>query len=356
MKKLNHPLVSLITPGWNGKKFVHRLLDSILNQTYDNIEYIYVDDGSTDGTKDIVLSYERKFKERNINFLYVYKENGGVSSAVQEGLRHVNGECLGWPEYDDILLPDSIEKRVLYLETHSDCAVVSSDAWLVSENAINKPYGVLSGYNANRYDKNHFVQALLTNSIFTAACHLVRMDAFDETHPGRIIYPSWIGPNWQMLLPLYFKYERAFIDDPLVYYVVRKSSISHSHDSLQKKLDAIEEYKRILTDTLDRIEMLESDREFYKKIMSEKYARDWMNLGFSYRNKSLFLKGYQYYQTHNLKVSNLRKMQRFALGFPLFYLGYKCLSKINFILSRIFYENSLNIFDFQMEKNEYPHP
>lgn len=50
MEKNNFPLVSLITPGWNGVSFVGRLLDSILNQTYPNMEYIYIDDGSTDGT------------------------------------------------------------------------------------------------------------------------------------------------------------------------------------------------------------------------------------------------------------------------------------------------------------------
>ena len=303
MKKLNHPLVSLITPGWNGKSFVHRLLDSILNQTYDNIEYIYVDDGSTDGTKEVVLSYEEKFREKKISFRYVYKENGGVSSAVQEGLKYVNGECLGWPEYDDIL----------------------------------------SSYNVNRYDKNHFVQALLTNSIFTAACHLVRMDAFDETHPNRVIYPSWIGPNWQMLLPLYYKYERSFIDEPLVYYVVRDSSISHSHDSLQKKLDAIDEYMRILKNTLERIEMPDVDRNLYKKLVNEKYARDWMNLGFLYKNKIVFSKGYHYYLDHELKISNLRKMQKLALYLPLFYYGYKCLNRINLLFSKVFNERALNI-------------
>ena len=76
MEKNNFPLVSLITPGWNGVSFVGRLLDSILNQTYPNMEYIYIDDGSTDGTKDVVLSYKEKFQKAGISFEYVYKENG----------------------------------------------------------------------------------------------------------------------------------------------------------------------------------------------------------------------------------------------------------------------------------------
>ncbi len=85
-------LVSLITPGWNGKDFVHRLLDSIIAQTYRPIEYIYVDDGSTDGTAEIVKSYSGKFKKAGIDFKYLWQENGGVSEAVMTGLKYVSGE------------------------------------------------------------------------------------------------------------------------------------------------------------------------------------------------------------------------------------------------------------------------
>ena len=88
--KQNMPLVSIITAGWNGKNFVFKLFDSIIEQTYENIEYIYVDDGSTDGTDKIVLSYKERLKKRGIDFKYVRKENGGVSSALNCGLKYVN--------------------------------------------------------------------------------------------------------------------------------------------------------------------------------------------------------------------------------------------------------------------------
>lgn len=295
MEKNNLPLVSLITPGWNGVSFVHRLLDSILDQTYSNIEYIYVDDGSTDGTKDVVLSYEQRFKERGISFEYVYKSNGGVSSAINEGLKRVKGDYLCWPEYDDILTPDSVEKRVRYLEIHRDCAVVTADAWLVNETDITKVTGVLSYHNPNRFDRNHFVQALMTNSIFTAACHMLRMSMFDEINPNRNIYPSWIGPNWQMLLPVYYKYNRGFIESPLVYYMIRSESISHSHTTLEQKSRAIDEYIRILKYVLGTINMPEEDRLLYNKMIDEKYSIDRMNLGLTYKDKQIFEKGYAYY-------------------------------------------------------------
>lgn len=102
----------------------------------------------------------------------------------------------------------------------------------------------------------------MTNSIFTAACHMIRMSMFDEVNPERYIYPSWIGPNWQMLLPVYYKFNRGFIETPLVYYVIRSESISHSHNNIGKKDRAIDEYIRILRYVLGTIDMPEDDRSF----------------------------------------------------------------------------------------------
>lgn len=303
-------LVSLITPGWNGVGFIHNLLDSILAQSYRPIEYIYVDDGSYDGTKDIVLSYKQKFENKGISFKYIFKKNGGVSSAINEGLKYVTGDYLGWPEYDDILAPSSIERRVHYLENHKDCAVVTCDAWLVNENAIDKPIGRLSCENPNRFDRNHFVQALLSNSIFTAACHLVRMDIFDKTHPNRFIYPSRIGPNWQMLLPIYYKHNRGFIEDPLVYYVIRQGSISHSHDTLEKRLNAIDEYKKILHNVLSEIEMPPEDLQLYNSLLSEHYAYVMCDLGFEFKSREVFSNGCSYFTSQNIELPQKITIQR----------------------------------------------
>lgn len=300
---MNSPLVSLITPGWNGKAFVHRLLDSILKQTYDNMEYIYVDDGSTDGSKEVVLSYKNKFKQRNIPFTYIWKENGGVSTAIEEALKHVKGKYLCWPEYDDWLTPHSVEKKVVYLETHPDCAVVTSDAWLVNKNNLNHPYGILSHHNKNRFDRNHFVQALLSNSVFTAACQMCRMDKFDMTHPNRHIYPSPIGPNWQILLPLYYKYNRGWIEEPLCYYYIRPDSISNgNYSSFEKRLKAIDEFIKAITYTLNTINMPKEDFALYKSMVEEKYAIDRMQLGYESMRLDIFNRGLKFFTDSNKNI------------------------------------------------------
>lgn len=315
----NHPLVSVITPGWNGKLFVHRLLDSIIAQTYDNMEYIYVDDGSTDGTKDIVLSYKEKFEARGIPFRYIYKENGGLCSAIQEGLKYVKGEMLCWPEYDDILLPEAMSKRVQYLQEHPDCAVVTCDAWITPSENLDKPTGLLSGNNPNRYDRNHFVQLLTGKSIFTAACHMVRMDVFDETHPNREIYQSRIGAIWQMLLPIYYSHNRGFIDEPLVKWVVRSDSVSNKHLPLSKRIQTINEFKVIRESVIDEIFMPNEDAKLYKSIVNKLTAESFIKYGMEYRDRDLFYKGYNFFQKNGIHITKDIRLKKLQIDYKVAY-------------------------------------
>ena len=87
------PMVSVLTPCWNGEKFVHRLLDSLVEQTYKGtIELLIVDDGSTDRTAEIIKSYEPKFAAKNHVLRYFYKEHetgGGAVASNQFGFGQI---------------------------------------------------------------------------------------------------------------------------------------------------------------------------------------------------------------------------------------------------------------------------
>ena len=76
------PLVSIITVFYNEEKYLGELLSSILNQTYDNIELICVDDGSNDGSHQIIEDYKKLFEEKHITLKYVYQENAGQAAAT----------------------------------------------------------------------------------------------------------------------------------------------------------------------------------------------------------------------------------------------------------------------------------
>ena len=275
---MNHsperPLVSLITPGWNGAAFVSRLLDSILQQTYRPLEYLYIDDGSTDGTDQVVRSYAGAFAREAIDFRLVRKANGGVCTALNEGLRLFSGDYLCWPEYDDFFSPDSIEKRVNFLETHPDYAVVTTDAYVCLESEPDRPVRLLSQKAPQRLDENQFEHLLLSRSIFVAGCHMARARCFLETHPDRTLLVSPIGPNWQMLLPLYHQYKRGFIDEPLFHNVIRADSLSHRRQDYRERLGTLAEYERVIRSVLAAMDMPEPRRQHYFSLVQDKYNRE----------------------------------------------------------------------------------
>lgn len=292
-------LVSLVTPGWNGKQFVHRLLDSIITQTYRPIEYIYVDDGSTDGTAEIVQAYKERFRTAGIDFKFIQQENGGISEALMTGFQHVTGKYLSCPEYDDILLPTSVEKRIQYLQNHPDCAVVSADAWVVTENNIEERKNKISHNNPNRFDRNHFYQALMSNSIFNAACNMLRMDLFDKTHTNRKIFSSRIAPNQQILLPLYYHYNRGFIEEPLSIFLMRQGSVSHPQKTLEIELNRDIEYRNILFRTLESINMPNDLLELYKRRVEINVQKDFVWFGYIYNDLALLESGLRFLEQHN---------------------------------------------------------
>ena len=94
---MQHPKVSVIIPVYNGSNYLSDAINSALSQTYSNLEIIIVNDGSSDNgkTKEIALSYGNKIK-------YIEKENGGVSSALNTGIKNMTGEYFSWISHDDI--------------------------------------------------------------------------------------------------------------------------------------------------------------------------------------------------------------------------------------------------------------
>lgn len=109
------PLVSIIIPVYNGADYVAEAIESAINQTYKNIEIIVVNDGSTDNgkTEDVIQKYKSKIK-------YIKKENGGVSSALNLGIKEMNGDYFSWLSHDDKYELDKVEKQIKLLNKYDN--------------------------------------------------------------------------------------------------------------------------------------------------------------------------------------------------------------------------------------------
>ena len=117
-------LVSILTPCYNGAKYIDRYAKSLLAQDYSNCQLIFMDDGSTDNSKELIMSYEKQFKDRGFSFEYYYHDNLGLGATIAEGIKYVKGSYLVWPDVDDTLPVDSISKKVFYLEQKAEYGLV----------------------------------------------------------------------------------------------------------------------------------------------------------------------------------------------------------------------------------------
>lgn len=99
------PLVTVVIPVYNGANYVSEAIESAISQTYSKIEIIVINDGSKDNTDEVVMPYLEKI-------MYIKKENGGVSTALNYAIKHMNGEWMSWLSHDDLYLPDKILRQV----------------------------------------------------------------------------------------------------------------------------------------------------------------------------------------------------------------------------------------------------
>ena len=115
----NTNLVSVVIPVYNSEKYVEECIDSILNQTYDNIEIIVVDDGSEDSSLEILENFSDKIK-------IFSQENQGLASSLNLGISKINGNWLKWFSPDDVMYPKTIETLVNAAKQYSEDTILYS--------------------------------------------------------------------------------------------------------------------------------------------------------------------------------------------------------------------------------------
>lgn len=131
LKKIKLPLVSIIIPAYNAERFVAQSIESMLAQTYKNIEIIVVDDGSADKTYSVAKRYERKNPKVKV---ILHKKNQGEPFAANTAFRATRGEFIARMDADDIAYPERIELQVNYMLAHPEIILLGTQAQVIDEN------------------------------------------------------------------------------------------------------------------------------------------------------------------------------------------------------------------------------
>jgi glycosyltransferase involved in cell wall biosynthesis len=126
------PAVSVLLPVYNGIRHLHAALDSILNQTLRDFEFIIIDDGSTDGSAEVL----REYAQAESRIRLVSRPNKGLTVTLNEGVAMANAQLLARMDADDIAMPERLEKQVAYLREHSDCVLVGSAVLVIDPDGL----------------------------------------------------------------------------------------------------------------------------------------------------------------------------------------------------------------------------
>ncbi|WP_323586982.1 glycosyltransferase family 2 protein [Aliarcobacter butzleri] len=180
-------LISVILPVYNGEKYLKEAIESILNQTYTNFEFIIIDDGSKDSSLEIIKEYEKE-DER---IVAVSRENKGLIATLNEGIEKAKGKYIARMDQDDISLPNRFEEQLKIMENDKEIVVCGSWINVFGENRKEK----ISKYF--QYDKE--IKAnLIMSCCFAHPSVMMRRDAFldnniwyDENFKNAEDYHLW---------------------------------------------------------------------------------------------------------------------------------------------------------------------
>ncbi|MFW6273157.1 MAG: glycosyltransferase family 2 protein [bacterium] len=279
MIKNEEPLVSIITPCYNVEQYISEFIRSVIKQNYDNIELVLINDGSSDKTKEIILSHKQIIKERGYKFILINQENLGVAEALNSGLAVFNGELFTWPDADDILSNDNIRIKVEFLRKYQKIGMVRGRRLFFTED-ISKSNNI---YDKRNGSKKLTVEDLIKGKTFiNGGCYMIRRELFFKCYPERRIFPSKEGQNYQLVIPAASKTECGYIDKPIFY--IRESDGTHSRQerTVEKWFERYCEIEKIM---VNAIAHANCEREKYKSLAKRECLRKKFNTAIKYGNR-----------------------------------------------------------------------
>lgn len=224
-----HKLISIIVPVYNVETYIETCVESLLNQTYKNIEVILIDDGSNDDSGDICDKCAEKSSKVRVH----HKDNGGLSSARNVGLRIAKGSYVTFVDSDDYIEPFYVEKLYLLVEEYDVKMAICP--YTVVVNGRENNIGI--GYKRELLDTETCLKRMLLEQGFTvsACAKLYSIDLFQNIkYPEGKLYED-NGTTYKLIMKCDFI---AYDSCSIYNYILRQGSIT-SNDFNSRKLDYI---------------------------------------------------------------------------------------------------------------------
>jgi glycosyltransferase involved in cell wall biosynthesis len=279
------PKVSIITPVYNMEKYLNACINSLINQTYQNIEILLINDGSTDNSENICIKYASSDKR----IKYFYQENGGVSKARNFGISNFSGDFVMFLDSDDFLDLSTI-KTLVQIALTNNLDVLEFKLYIES----NRNYGLAENQLIFE-EKNQSALRIIKNRTFYVTNKLIHKSVFNNIFfIENQIYEDVLFP-----FKIYNNANAIGYLNTCFYHVVEENtnSLSRSNYSL-KQLDQIKSYEQ----TIDFIQ----NNNFYQEAIQGLNNR----LAFFYLNNFLNLTEFEKYdKNYALRKDIKQKLQ-----------------------------------------------
>jgi len=229
--------VSLVIPCYEIEKYFGAFLESILAQTYRNLEIILVNDGAGQATTSSLRDALPRLEAAGFAVTLIEQENKGLAGAIDAGLKHVSGEFLMWPDPDDWLLPNSVERRVQLMHQNPDVGLLRSNCRLFIEAKQDFDGHFMPLDMPARRVPELFEDLVFQRFFYGPVCHMVRCSMFWQVHTERSIWFSKASSqNFQMLVPFVEAFPVLQVPEVLACYRVREDSRSRAQTKTHEKL------------------------------------------------------------------------------------------------------------------------
>ena len=299
--KKNNSLISIVVPVYNVEDYLERCVNSLIDQTYKNIEIILIDDGSTDNSSRICDI----LKKSDSRIIVLHKKNGGLSSARNEGIARASGDFISFVDSDDYVSEDYVETLYnLIIKNNSDISVcIWKEAY---DDGTFK-----SIYRVKKYielSNNNYImlEHMLYQKLFdTSACaKLYKLSLFDN-----IRYP--VGMLYEDLATTYKLFLKAksisYSNKEIYYYYRRKNSITLSSFK-EKDMDLISISKKLLLD----LEKIDKENNLNNSLKNAAVQR-FLSSNFSILKKTKMKNIYKKY--NNICINNIIEYKRISFKY-----------------------------------------
>jgi len=270
--EFRHDCVSIISPCYNVERFIGRFFDSLVGQSYKQLEVILVNDGSTDGTGELIRVSVPRLEAEGYIVKMVEQENRGLAGAIDAGLKHFTGEFLTWPDPDDWLTLDSIERRVELMRRFPDAGLLRTACrlYLDERGEFGGDLGRVGGDPVVLDDL--FSRLFLGRTHYHPVCYFARSSPFLAS-TGRSIHVAEGGnsQNLQMLLPLTERFPTIEVGEICANYTVRADSRSHRDVTPGPKVKRI---MMLLDNLLQTIPKLAGNHNEYRRVAEQAWLRN----------------------------------------------------------------------------------